>query len=225
VSEYTHLNPARAGLLDKQNPRLSKYRWSSYPYYLKSPGKRPAWLCVEKVFHELKIYVDNAAGRKKYAQYMDLRVKEVLNPKNKQNFEKEWMDIRRGWYLGNETFKEKLLKLADHVLKGKNRSSFSGETKRMHNERSAEQWVQKAYKIIDMNDSKLLEMKKSDSRKQVIAWLLKEKTSVSNTWIADRLRMGHYTAVNNAVYSVRQGKQQKIKSIHRKIEDVLKLED
>ena len=30
VSEYTHLNPARAGLLDKQNPRLSKYCWSSF---------------------------------------------------------------------------------------------------------------------------------------------------------------------------------------------------
>ena len=48
-------------------------------------------LCVEKVFHELKIYNDNAAGRKKYLQYMNLRVKEVLNPKNKQKFEKEWM--------------------------------------------------------------------------------------------------------------------------------------
>ena len=44
-------------------------------------------LCVEKVFHELKIYNDNAAGRKKYLQYMNLRVKEVLNPKNKQKFE------------------------------------------------------------------------------------------------------------------------------------------
>ena len=46
VSEYPHLNPARAGLLDKQNPRLSTYGWSSYPYYLKPPGKRPSWLCV-----------------------------------------------------------------------------------------------------------------------------------------------------------------------------------
>src|SRR4030042_3997922 len=136
VSEYTHLNPAWAGLLDKQNPRLSTYGWSSYPYYLKPLGKRPSWLCVEKVFYELKIYNDNAAGRKKYLQYKDLRVKEVLNPKNKQKFEKEWMDISQGWYPGNASFTEQLLKLADQVLKGKSRSSFSGEIKRKHDEQS-----------------------------------------------------------------------------------------
>ena len=68
-------------------------------------------------------------------------------------------------------------------------------------------------------------MRKSDPRKQVIAWLLKEKTSASNGWIADRLWMGHYTAVNNAVYAVRQGKQQKINSLKRQIENILKMED
>src|SRR4030042_3246216 len=156
---------------------------------------------------------------------MDLRVKEILNPTNKRKFEQEWMDIRRGWYLGNDTFKEKLLKLADHVLKGRNRSSFSGETKRMHDEHSAEKWVQKAFRILGIDDSELPGMRKSDAQKQVIAWVLKQKTSVSNGWIADRLWMGHYTAVNNAVHTIRQRKQQKMNSLRRKMEKILILED
>ena len=111
------------------------------------------------------------------------------------------------------------------MLKGRNRSSFSGEFKRKHEEHCAEEWVQKASRVLDITDSELLDMKKSDPRKQVIAWLLKQKTSASNGWIADRLWMGHYTAVNNAVYAVNQGNQRKLNSLKRKIENILKMED
>ena len=53
------MNPARAGLLDKQNPNLKLYKWSSYPYYLKPPAKRPGWLHVKKVFKGQDIGKDN----------------------------------------------------------------------------------------------------------------------------------------------------------------------
>ena len=45
VCEYVHLNPVRAKLLQPQQP-LREYRWSSWPAYLRPPGKRPAWLRV-----------------------------------------------------------------------------------------------------------------------------------------------------------------------------------
>lgn len=41
VCEYVHLNPGRAKLLRPEEP-LRAYRWSSYPGYLKRPGRRPA---------------------------------------------------------------------------------------------------------------------------------------------------------------------------------------
>lgn len=41
VCDYVNLNPARAKILNPEEP-LSAYRWSSWPEYLKSPGKRPA---------------------------------------------------------------------------------------------------------------------------------------------------------------------------------------
>ena len=33
VSDYIHLNPARAGLLDPQTPDLAAFGWSSFPVY------------------------------------------------------------------------------------------------------------------------------------------------------------------------------------------------
>jgi hypothetical protein len=48
VARYVHLNPARAKLLSSQEP-LREYPWSSWPEYLRAPGKRPVWLRVDRV--------------------------------------------------------------------------------------------------------------------------------------------------------------------------------
>jgi REP element-mobilizing transposase RayT len=48
VCDYVHLNPARAKLLRPEQP-LRAYRWSSWPEYLKRPGKRWPWLRVDPV--------------------------------------------------------------------------------------------------------------------------------------------------------------------------------
>ena len=49
VCDYVHLNPARAKLLPADQP-LKRFAWSSWPAYLLSPSKRPAWLraCLPK---------------------------------------------------------------------------------------------------------------------------------------------------------------------------------
>ena len=38
-------------------------------------------------------------------------------------------------------------------------------------------------------------MKTSDPRKEILAWLLKRKTPMRNTWIAERLQIGHSSRV------------------------------
>jgi hypothetical protein len=53
VSTYIHLNPARAGLIRIGAERLRKYRWSSYPWYLKVAGSAPEWLVTERVLGNL----------------------------------------------------------------------------------------------------------------------------------------------------------------------------
>jgi putative transposase len=44
LSRYIHLNPVRAGLVE----RPSEYRWSSYRYYI-GEESRPAWLMTESI--------------------------------------------------------------------------------------------------------------------------------------------------------------------------------
>jgi putative transposase len=63
VCDYVHLNAARAKLLQPEQP-LRAYPWSSWPEYLKSPGKRPEWLRVDRLLGEYRIPQDSAAGHK-----------------------------------------------------------------------------------------------------------------------------------------------------------------
>jgi REP element-mobilizing transposase RayT len=54
VCDYVHLNPARARLL-KPEQALREYQWSSWPEYVKSPGKRWPWLRVDRLLGENQI--------------------------------------------------------------------------------------------------------------------------------------------------------------------------
>ena len=92
VCDYVHLNPARAKLLTTKQP-LSAYRWSSWPEYLKSPGKRPAWLRVDRLLGEYRIPQDSAAGRRQLVA--------TLEQRRHAEDGGEFKAIRRGWFLGN----------------------------------------------------------------------------------------------------------------------------
>jgi putative transposase len=59
--DYVHLNPVRAKLLSPEQP-LSRYAWSSWPEYLKSPEKRWPWLRVDRLLGEYHIPQDSACN-------------------------------------------------------------------------------------------------------------------------------------------------------------------
>jgi len=98
--DYVHLNPVRAKLL-KPDEALRQYRWSSYGEYLKAPGKRWPWLRVDRLFGEMGIPKDSAAGRVEFERQMEeRRAREEAT---------EWKSIRRGWCLGDAEFKAEVL--------------------------------------------------------------------------------------------------------------------
>jgi hypothetical protein len=78
----------------------------------------------------------------------------------------------------------------DKVLEGKNRESFVGEQTRQHDVLDAERRVADALKLFGLKEADLASLKKGDSHKKVIAWLVRKKTIVRNAWIAERLVMG-----------------------------------
>lgn len=82
---------------------------------------------------------------------------------------------------------------------------------REHGEKEAERIVRNGMKTLvgSPGAASLAAMRKSDERKILLACLLRERTSVSNEWIATRLSMGHPGSVSRMVSAARTDKHLK----------------
>src|SRR5207247_5853841 len=100
VCDYVHLNPARAKRL-AADQLMKCFAWSSWPAYLLAPSKRPTWLRVDRLLGEYGIPKDRAAGRK--------QLERELEKRRGMEAGQEFKPIRRGWCLGEETFRKELL--------------------------------------------------------------------------------------------------------------------
>ncbi len=95
VSEYIHLNPAWAGLLDGRDPDLASYRWSSFPRLVEA-RTLPAWLRRAEVFGRVQLPDEGGGARRRYRQWMARRTREVLERKGTPEQEEEWRALKRG---------------------------------------------------------------------------------------------------------------------------------
>lgn len=187
VCDYVHLNPARARLL-RPEQRLRQYPWSSWPDYLKSPGQRPCWLRVDRLLGEHRISKDSAAGRKQLEQHLEQR--------RAQKDGGEFKAIRRGWCLGDETFRQELLNQA-HRQAGEN---HYGGIRRETAEEKARRILRQELDKLGWPEAELARRAKGDARKVRIAQRLRTETSVTLKWIAQRLQMGTWTHVANLLH-------------------------
>ncbi len=119
---------------------------------------------------------DGASGRRNYREYMQSRVLEISGCENPAEYDAGWDRIRRGWYLGDETFRKSLMERMDDVVAGKQRDSFSGEQVTGHDEVEAERLVRLGMEILGLADEALGGMKKNCADKYAIAWLVRRNT-------------------------------------------------
>ena len=117
--------PHAQGLAGGAKRPLVAYPWSSLPSHHKGNG--PEWLIDERLLRAFQLAADGR-GRRAYVAWLESR---ATNEGGK--ISDETTDaIRRGWYLGEETFKDKLLKLLETpVLR---RRSGTHRTQRVHRE-------------------------------------------------------------------------------------------
>lgn len=184
LSDYIHLNPARAGLI-RRKANLLDYRWSSLPWYVVRPQRRPAWLEVERVLGELG-YEDLALDRRAYAERLEQRAREGSD-------EEELKQMRRGWLLGGETFRDSVLDwLEKKTAKQRNqgRKLRREQSDAEHGERHAERIIQEVLEALGMTAVELRAARKGDWRKRLIGDRVRRDTNVSLRWLSDRLRMG-----------------------------------
>jgi putative transposase len=184
VCDYVHLNPARAKLLRVKDP-LQSFAWSSYGQYLKSPRQRPAWLRVERLLGEKRIPKDSAAGREEFARQMERRRREDLAP--------EFKAVEHGWFLGSEPFRKELLAAAE----GRVGRNHYGADRHETGEARAQRLVREGLQALGWVEKELSCRRKGDKGKVKLARRLRAETTMTLSWIADRLRMGSWTYVSN----------------------------
>ncbi|HEV2329613.1 MAG TPA: hypothetical protein VGY56_12605, partial [Verrucomicrobiae bacterium] len=217
VSTYIHLNPARAGLVRVGQQRLKSYRWSSYRWYLARRGKTPSWLERERVMGSLGLDPKQCKG---YEAYLDGRVLELGRPSGRKQLQEQWKALRRGWYVGSDSFVARLTDGLEKVARGRCRESHSGPAKRAHDEAAAELILGKGMRAIGISEALLKEMPKGSPEKAVLAWWLRENTTVTARWVSERLQMGHYTRVTQAISRVSHQPNRKQKLLKRKLPDL-----
>jgi putative transposase len=182
VCNYVHLNPARAGLIPAGR-ELSDYEWSSYPQYLTPPSRRPTWLRVDRLLGELGIKRDDAAGRRKFRDYMEWRSKEE-DPTEREH----WKSIRRGWRFGAEDFLQRLVEMG--VTDRANRSIHGGEAVFETMEQKARRLISAFLRSHKMGMEELRSMPKGEQRKVQLAVELRKQTTMTVSWIAQELNAG-----------------------------------
>jgi REP element-mobilizing transposase RayT len=192
VCDYVHLNPARAKLLKPEQP-LREYRWSSWPEYLKSPGKRPEWLRVQRLLGEYRVPEESSAGRR--------RLEEVLEMRRGSEVGQDYKPIRRGWF-GDQALKNELLAQVDNQAG----VWHYGEELRESAEAKAERIVAEELKRRKWDASTLAQRRKGDAGKLAIARRLRVETTMTLSWIADRLGMGTKTHLAHLFYWERRQK-------------------
>jgi putative transposase len=188
VCDYVHLNPVRAKLL-KPAQRLSEYRWSSWPEYLKQAGKRWQWLRVDRLLGEWGIRQDNAAGRRQLEQALEQR-KELEWSREGG----DWKRLRRGWCWGPEAFREEMLELI-----GQKQTRYRGEELKESDAQKAERLVGEMLRQARWTEAELKLRRKGDPKKARMAAKLRSETTMNWRWIAERLAMGHWRTAANAV--------------------------
>jgi REP element-mobilizing transposase RayT len=196
VSEYINLNP----LNDKRVKEggLEAYNWSSYPFYLLPPSKRPNWLSTEKVLSACGIAGDSAKSRRAYSEYMnELLVAHLkMNDKDKKN----WNRMERGWVHGSAEFRDDMIERLDKSGKKSFKNLTDVYQKRDLGESAASLVIEKCLQYFGLSENDLSTLSKSDPRKMMIAGLIRYHYPVSVFWVSNKLAMGHFTTVSRAMH-------------------------
>jgi REP element-mobilizing transposase RayT len=220
VSTYIHLNPARAALFDLHRGRLEDYTWSSYPGYLQ-PDRRQQWLCVERVLGAYDL-ADDRRGRLEYRRFMEEQVAGIVSGDDCAEADQDRSRIRRGWYLGSESFVDSLLDRLDGIRSAKASGSLAGDAVDEHEERQAERLLEIGMMRLSLSSESLGVLAKGASEKRVLAWYVRSRTTVSNAWLAQRLSCGHPGNISGYIRSVEDGRSPRLRELKDRL---LKSED
>ena len=74
-----------------------------------------------------------------------------------------------------------------------------------------------ALAVLEMREEDFLKLRFNSLEKQVTAWLLKSRTTVTAVWLAERLQMGTRSNVSRALTAVTRGTDAKRRKLRKKM--------
>ena len=131
------------------------------------------------------------------------RVAEARRGKEDVTHADEWKAIRKGWYVGDDVFRDQLMGRADQLVRGRRRASYRREGLHLHDEREAVRLLEQAGTQLGVSVSALWSRKQTDPVKQAVAWWVKSRSVVSDDWVSAKLEMGSRTNIHRAVRAFR----------------------
>ena len=153
--------------------------------YLKPAGQRPGWLRVDRLLGEKGIPKDSEAGRTQFA----LADGAAAGEGSAADYEQ----IRRDWVLGSEAFRQELLAAVVERVG----PSHYGAQRQETGLQKAERMVEEELERLGWDEDQLRARPKGHRSKVRLARRLRQETTMSLKWIAERLQMGTWTYVSN----------------------------
>lgn len=159
---------------------------------------------MERVLSAFELAKDGR-GRRAYVDWLEAR---AANDGGEID-EQATKALRRGWYLGEEGFKLRLLKLLKSPAKSASGKSQSGEALRDRGEAEARRILENGKTLLGLPmDQETLEgLRKNDRRKVLLARILRAKTTIPNDWIGQHLAMGHSGSVSRLISESRSDRE------------------
>jgi len=183
---YIHLNPVRACMIELEE--LRTYRWSSYPKYFERKVRGPL---VRGEFLGALEFPDSLGGMKHYEKH--LMWCEEGEQKERDEMQKRYC---RGWAVAGAEYRKELKSMYREMEgAGEAVGVEFGELKEAKWERVLMEELRREGKNLK---AAVAEPKASDWKVR-IAGVLRQKTTATNRWIAERLSMGHPSRVRNLI--------------------------
>lgn len=196
VAHYIHLNPVRAGITSAA--QILEYRWSSLTWFISR--RRPIFLVPNTVLAESGGLADTPAGWQSYLAYL-----EVLATEDTARKDEAFGRLSRGWAIGTTQFKAGLAKELQCAGGQSPLMTLVGLDRAGQREARMALWNEQLTAIAAVLelDLKALPRRKSADEKIQLAAAMKQLTSASNDWLAQRLEMGASTSVSPLLHRFR----------------------
>jgi len=133
----------------------------------------------------------NRSGQRKYERYIEEKARLWKTEHGKKALEKDWSSLRRGWYVGYEKFRDRLLDMLEDGLRRRPATPLSSIERKEHGEVRAQELLVAGLRLLSMAPEDLLKTPKGLNKKRVIVWFIKRNTTASLRWISEALNMGH----------------------------------